>query len=105
MTNINQILQEVSEKERKIQKLNNILVSRFDKAIRTCNTHKDGQDIVINFDIQCIPFEIRDLFLERLNVLRGEISNDAPIEERKYFYCKKIEINGNMVTAKLIKNW
>lgn len=105
MENSNGIIQEMLEKERKIQSLNNVLVSRFDKAIRTGNIIRDGEHAIIKFDIQCIPYELKDLFKERINVLWGEISNDAPIEERKYFYCKGIQINGNTITAKLLRNW
>lgn len=95
----------IMEKERKIQRLNNVLVSLLDKAIRTGNALKSGDYVTINFDIQCIPYELRSLLIERQNVLWGELSNDAPLEERKYFYCKYIKINGNIVTAKLLINW
>ena len=95
----------IIEKERKIQKLNNVLVSRLDKAIRTGNALKNGDYVTINFDIQCIPYELRTLLIERQNVLWGELSNDAPINEKKYFYCQYIKVNGNIVTAKLLKNW
>lgn len=71
----------IIEKERKIQKLNNVLVSRLDKAIRTGNALKNGDYVTINFDIQCIPYELRNLLIERQNVLCGELSNDAPINE------------------------
>ena len=105
MENNHVVIQKALEKERKIQNLNNLLVSRFNKAIQTGNTQKDGENVIISFDIRCIPSELRYLFIERLSVLWGEISNDAPLEERKYFYCKEIKVDGNMVTAKLMQNW
>ena len=105
MNNHEVIIQKALEKERKIQNLNNLLVNQFDKAIHTGNALTNGQDVIISFDIQCITSELRDLFFERLNILWGEISNDAPLEKRKYFYCRQIKVDGNTVTAKLIKNW
>jgi len=105
MANSNEIIQEALEKERKIKKLNSVLVGEFEKAIKTNNAIKDGQDVIVNFDIQCIPEDIRDLFYERQSALWGEISDEQPLEKRKYFYCKEIKTDGNKVTAKLIKNW
>lgn len=101
----NKIIQETLEKERKIKELNSVLVNEFDRAIQTGNVTESGQDVVINFNLDCIPESLRNLFNERLNVLWGEISNNEPIKKRKYFYCKWIKIDGDNVTAKLIRNW
>ncbi len=101
----NKIIQEALEKERKIKELNSVLVGEFDRAIKTGNVTESGQDVVINFKLDCIPESLRDLFNERLNVLWGEISNNEPIEKRKYFYSKWIKVDGDNVTAKLIRNW
>lgn len=99
------IIQETLEKERKIKELNSVLVGEFDRAIKTGNVTESGQDVAINFNLDCIPESLRDIFNERLNVLWGEISNNEPIEKRKYFYCKWIKVDGDNVTAKLIRNW
>lgn len=104
MTNI--IIQEALEKERKIKELNSVLVNEFSKAIQTSNVVEiKHRDVVINFSLHCIPEGLRDLFNERLNVLWGEISDDGPLEDKKYFYCRRIEVDGDNVTAKLIRNW
>ncbi|MCI9286511.1 MAG: hypothetical protein HFJ57_00720 [Clostridia bacterium] len=102
----NRIIQETLEKEQKIKELNSVLVSEFGKAIKTSNIVEIKQrNVVINFSLQRIPESLRDLFKERLNVLSGEISNDGPMEDRRYFYCRRIEVDGDNVTAKLIRNW
>lgn len=103
----NRIIQETLEEEQKIKELNSVLVSEFSKGIKMSNIVEIKQrDVVINFSLQCIPESLRDLFKERLNILSGkEISNDGPMEDRKYFYCRRIEVDGDNVTAKLIRNW
>lgn len=101
------ILVEQFNQRRKIEKLNNILVEQFDKAVKSGNFATDvDQNVVISFDIECIPAELRGLFIERMHLLWGEISNNEKAKRKKYFYCKWIQIEeGNTVTAKLIRNW
>ncbi len=83
------IIQEELEKERKIKELNSVLVDEFDKAIKTGNVTKIGQDVVINFSLDCIPESLRNLFKERINIFWGEISNNDPIEKKKNKFLEK----------------
>lgn len=100
-------MQKELEKERDIKRLNTVLVNKIHESLEAGEVEEMpmGLDTEMEFDMECIPEELRDLFRERLPVLRGEISDDAPLEERKYFYTRGFEVYENKVRVRLIRNW
>lgn len=100
-------MQKELEKGRKIQRLNNFLVNKMHELVETGKVKEvpKGHDTEMEFDMECIPKELRNLFIERFTILFGEISDDAPLEERKYFYVTGFNVVGNKVRVRLMRNW
>lgn len=100
-------MQEELEKERDIQRLNTVLVNKMHELVEAGKVKEvpKGQDTEMEFGIECIPEELRNLFKERLPVLWGEISDDEPLEEKKYFYTHGFKLDGNKIKVRLMRNW
>lgn len=106
MTNYFETTQNLLEKERKKKELNSALVNAIDIAIKTKNfSQLNVSDVMVEFSINHIPENLREFFKEQSRFLWGELSNNAPLEKKKYFYPKAIFLDGDIVTVKLIKNW
>lgn len=104
---LTEAMQKELEKERDIKRLNTVLVNKIHESIEAGEVEEVpiGRDTEMEFDMECIPEELRNLFKERLPVIWGEISDDAPLEERKYFYTYGFKICGNKVRVRLMRNW
>lgn len=104
---LTEAMQKELEEERNIQRLNTVLVKQIHHGIESGEVEKVpyGDYAKLEFNINCIPEELRDLFRERLPVLRwGEISA-GDFSDKKYYYLKDIEIGDEKVKMVLIRNW
>ena len=101
-------MQKELNEEGKIHELNTDIVNQIATAIEA-GAGKDvgiGRDVTVNFDISCIPEELRDLFHKRLAVMWGEISDDVPINKKRYYYIHgRMAVEDGKVTARVIRNW
>lgn len=104
---LTEAMQKELEEERKIQRLNTVLVNKMHELVEAGEVKEvpKGHDTEMKFDMECIPEELRNLFRERLPVLWGEISDDAPLEQKKYFYTHGFKVDGNNVRVRLMRNW
>lgn len=100
-------IEEELNKERDITRLEAILVNIMDDLIKAGKVPEVpfGVSTKMEFDMECIPKELRNLFLERLPVLWGEISNDESLEEKKHFYTYGFNVSKNKVTVGVERNW
>lgn len=88
------------DKERDIKRLESVLVNQFAVATEKGTvTYEGNREWIISFDIGCIPEDLRTLLIEREPFIWGQMSDDAPIHERKTVYCLGLKIDGNKVTA------
>lgn len=103
-----EIYQQILEKGRRIDQLDNVLVEKINQIVQANKKEvlEFGQEVTIEFDIYCIPEELRDLFKERKNIIagKGKIFNHE-VQEKKYFYYKNFRVGERMITIQLIKTW
>lgn len=104
---LTEAMQKELEKERDIKRLDNVLVNQIHYGIESGKVEEVpyGDYAKLEFDMECIPEELRDLFRERLPVLCwGEISS-GDFSNKKYYYIKDIAITEEQVKMVLIRNW
>ncbi len=104
------IYQEIQEKGRTIREIDDMFVQKIKEAIklkREIDKETEfEQELIVAFNIDSWNNSI-ELIKERMTILKGlgEISDNECVEKRRYFRYTDIELNDNVVTIKLIKDW